>query len=129
MAQNNRFRDIDLDFTPLPLSGDIPVKVDNEAIKQSLRNLVQMNRGDKPYHPEISCNVRNLLFEPGNDITALRLQQEIERVVNEYEPRVQLSQVTVFLDGSGNGYNIAIRFNIRNQAEPINLTFALERVR
>ena len=58
-----RYSDLDLDFNPHPVSGDVPFKYDAEAVKRSVRNLVFMGIYEKPFHPEIRSEIRRLLFE------------------------------------------------------------------
>lgn len=124
-----RYRDLDLDFLMNPVTGDVSQKTDAEAIKRSLRNLVLLGRGDKPFHPEVSCGVRDLLFEPNTSITQIRMKQEIERIVRIYEPRVTVNRVIIREDSTGNGYDVVIRFNINNEVESVDLQLSLQRLR
>lgn len=124
-----RYKDISLSLTPNPVTGDVSRVVDDVAIQSSLIRLVQYGPGDKPFHPEISSRVRSMLFENINPVTAIRLQQEIERTIRNFEPRVRLSSVTTTLDNSGNGYNVTIEYTIRNQPEPKEFSFVLDRIR
>ena len=124
-----RYRDIDLSLTPHPITGDVSVVTDIEAVKTAIVNLVQLKRGDKPFHPEIGSGVRNLLFEPATSFTGVRISQEITRTINNYEPRASVRNVTAIPTADGDGYVVSIVFNIINRVEPINFTFALERLR
>ena len=54
----DRYRDLDLDFVPHPVTKDISIKTNDEAVKRSVRNLVLTNAYEKPFHPEISSDVR-----------------------------------------------------------------------
>ena len=58
-----RFIDLDLDFQSHPSTGDVGKRLDDEAIKRSVRNIVFTNTYDRPFHPEMSSGVRALLFE------------------------------------------------------------------
>ena len=81
MATNKRYSDLDLDLTPHPISGDISVKYDIEAVKRSVRNLVFMGIHEKPFHPEIRSEIRKLLFENFTPITAFEIEKEIEDII------------------------------------------------
>ena len=129
MTGNARFRDLDLDFMLHPISGDVVTKTDADAVKRSVRNLVLLSRGDKPFHSEISCGIRSLLFEPLGRLTAIRIQQQITNIIRDYEPRALLQDVSVRTDTSQNGYDITITFGIKNVLEPVRVSVALESLR
>ncbi len=124
----DRFKDIDLNFIAHPATGDISIKTNEEAIRRALRNLIQLRTGEKPFHPEIASGVRDLLFEPATPLTAIRIQNEIERVIRTYEPRVVLNNVRADLNTDGNSFSISISFNVKNVISPSRLSFSLERL-
>ena len=124
----DRFKDIDLNFIAHPATGDISTKTNEEAIRRALRNLIQLRTGEKPFHPEIASGVRDLLFEPATPLTAIRIQNEIERVIRTYEPRVVLNNVRADLNTDGNSFSISISFNVKNVISPSRLSFSLERL-
>jgi len=84
--------DLNLDFIAHPVSKDIVLKTDVEAIKRSVRNLIMTNRYERPFHPEIGSGVRGVLFELISPTTAVILQSEIRQVITNFEPRVDLLQ-------------------------------------
>jgi phage baseplate assembly protein W len=129
MSQARAYKDLDLDFTPHPVKKDINKKTGPNAIVQSLKNLIQTNHYEKPFHPEIGSNVRKMLFEPLDSITANILGREISDVINNFEPRVKLENVYVVENFDGNGFDVTIQFFLENVPEPINLVFFLERLR
>ena len=71
------YKDIDLDFGRNVVTNDVNKLTDVEAVKRSVRNLIQTNHFERPFHPEICGNVRALLFEPVTPFTALNLQRKI----------------------------------------------------
>jgi phage baseplate assembly protein W len=105
-------------FTKHPTSKDVSKVTDVQAIKRAVRNLVLLNRGEKPFHPEIGGNVHGSLFENFTPIAEIELQAAIESTLSIYEPRVILEQVKVN-DDSGysldqNKLGITISFSIAN---------------
>jgi phage baseplate assembly protein W len=88
-----------------------------------------MNHYDKPFHPEIGGNVRKMLFENIDPVTANILAKEIKIVINNFEPRVAVQNVYVNENYDENGFDITIEFTIKNTAEPISVSFFLERLR
>ena len=124
------YKDIDLDFGRNTVTNDINKLSDVEAVKRSVRNLVQLNHYEKPFHPEIGSNIRATLFENMSPITASVLTRQIEDVIRDFEPRVQLSRVDAFTNLDGNRYEVRIEFFILNApTELIVLDTILERVR
>jgi len=104
-------------------------KVGVNAIMQSLTNLILLNHYEKPFHPEIGSNVRKMLFEPIDPVVAQILAKEITDVITNFEPRVDLQNVYVVENTDGNGFDVTIEFFMSNVAEPITVTFFLERLR
>ena len=89
--QSRKFKDIDLNFTRHPVSNDIGTLEDAIAIKRSVRNLIQTNYYERPFHPELGCGVRQLLFENYTPMTSIFLKRKIEEVLQNYEPRISLT--------------------------------------
>lgn len=123
------YKDLDLAFIPHPIRKDVNKKTGYNAIIQSVKNLVLLAHYEKPFHPEIGANVRKMLFEPLDPITANIIAKEIEDVIINFEPRVDLSSVEVIEDESGNGYNVTVTFFLVNLEDPIQTTIFLERLR
>jgi phage baseplate assembly protein W len=139
-----QYKDLDLFFTRKKLSaknsdGDVTVSgaksdinkvTDITAVKRSIRNLVLTNHYEKPFHPEIGCGVRELLFELMTPITAHLLTRKVEDVITEYEPRAQLVGVKATPDLDRNAYELTIEFYVLNApTELVDLTVLLERLR
>lgn len=123
------YKDLDLAFTKHPIRKDVNKKTGYNAVIQSVKNLVLLAHYEKPFHPEIGANVRKMLFEPLDPITANIIAKEIEDVIINFEPRVDLSSVEVIEDESGNGYNVTVTFFLVNLEDPIQTTIFLERLR
>ena len=130
MAQESRiYKDLDLNFVPHPVKKDVNKKVGVNAIMQSLTSLILLNHYEKPFHPEIGSNVRKMLFEPIDPVVAKILAKEITDVITNFEPRVDLQNVYVVENTDSNGFDVTIEFFMSNVAEPITVTFFLERLR
>lgn len=124
-----RFSDLDLDFVANPITGDISRKLDEEAVKRAVRNLIQLNRYEKPFHPEIDPGVRALLFELITPATAVLLQRRITETLNHYEPRIELLAVGVVDMHEQNLYDVVIEFRVVNRDESIVVNLSLTRLR
>ena len=131
MAQTLKkiYSDIDFSFTRTPGRNDIAVSYDEMAVVRSVRNLLLTKNYEKLFQPAIGSRVNQLLFEPLSPITAGTLKLEIEKVINNYEPRAQIDIVTVVEDPDNNAYRVAIQFYIGNNVQPTAINLILERTR
>lgn len=123
------YSDLDLDFFANPITGDIQKNLDAKAIAGSIGNILQTSHYEKPFYPEFGCNLKRYLFEPIDDITTGNIREEITRAIKNFERRVDLSDVVVQPDYDQNGYTISITFFIRNDPDPVTISFFLERIR
>ena len=123
------YKDLDLDFGRNTVTNDVNKLTDAEAVKRSVRNLINTNHFERPFHPEIGGNVRALLFENMTPLTALNLQRKIEEVLNNFEPRAKITQILADPDIDRNGYRIEIKFYVIGVQNPITVETFLERLR
>ena len=112
------YKDLNMFFTKHPTSKDVSKVTDIQAIKRAVRNLVLLNQGEKPFHPEIGGNVHGSLFENFTPLTEIELQVAIEGTLNRWEPRVIVEEVKVNDDDGysldQNKLGITISFSIVN---------------
>tara|TARA_B100000073_G_scaffold295068_1_gene259266 strand:+ start:7788 stop:8129 length:342 start_codon:yes stop_codon:yes gene_type:complete len=102
--------------------------VSNEnAIKQSVRNLVMTQFGERPFQFDIGSRVRGLLFEPFDVFTAEDLRDEIENTIERLEPRVEVVNVDVNLSESEDELDVSIEYRIVGEELVQNIEFLLER--
>ena len=119
-AQNNisrnvrQYSDLDLFFGKKTVGSDVNKVTDVQAVKRSLRNLINLNTFEKPFHPEISGGVRELLFEHMNPMTSVVIARKIEDVINNFEPRCRLVSVRAIPDYDKNAYNVSVEFYVVN---------------
>ena len=128
-TNTRRWYDLDLDFTAHPVTKDIVLKKDVEAVKRSVRNLVLTNPHERPFHPEIGSGITGILFENVSPTTAVVLQSEIRQVITNFEPRVRLIDISVLGDIDKNGYYVTINFQVINIPNPVTIELFLERLR
>ncbi len=121
--------DLDLDFVMNPTTGDVNIKSGTEAIKRSVRNLVFTNYYERKFQSQIGSDVSALLFENATPLTAVYLKDAISAVINNFETRVQLQDVTVKEDIDNNAYNVTLSYIILNRNLPVVSTLFLERIR
>ena len=123
------YTDFDFAFLRHPNTHDITIVKDIDAVKQSVKNLIQTARGERPFNPTLGSNVRALLFEPADDFTEFDLQEEIESTIKNHEPRVVLTNVDVTLEPDNNRFKVSIEFKMVTSLASATSEFYLERIR
>jgi phage baseplate assembly protein W len=126
---NNRYSDLDFSFTKHPITKDIVLSYDEQAIIRAVRNLLLTNHYEVPFNSQIGSNVRRMLFEPISPLLASILKREIEDTIRNYESRVQLQSVDVIVLPDEDFYRVNVSFYMVNSTEPISINFILERLR
>jgi len=124
-----QFKDLDLNFTIHPLKKDLNKHLDATAVINAIKNLVLTSHYEKPFNPDYGSNVRKLLFENLDIITASAIEREIKQTIESFEPRVRIIGLTVIPDVENNGFSVRMEFSIVNQTNPVSISFLLERTR
>ena len=125
-----QYTDLDLFFGKKTSNNDVSEVTDVQAVKRSIRNLVLLNTYEKPFHPEISSGVRDMLFELMTPVSAAILARKIQDVIENFEPRARLVGVRSIPDYDRNSYSVSIEFYVVNTpTELVDLTIFLERLR
>lgn len=125
----NNFIDLDINFDRNPLSSDVSLRKDEEAIKRSIRNLMLFRKNEKPFHPEIYSGIPDMLFELIDPIMVIELKSRISDMITKYEPRVSGAIVDIVSILDKNEIRITIHFTIRNVQTLFSTTVALQRLR
>jgi len=123
------FSDLDLDFSRNPVTHDISKIEDVDAVKRSVKNLIQTNFYERPFRPELGSGVRQMLFEPFMPLTKTFLKRKIEEVLANYEPRAKVEQVAIDDEPDKNRIKATIYFYVINSDEPVVVSTFLERLR
>lgn len=124
-----QFTDFNLLFGINPFSKDLQLKVDEEAIKASVKNLIQTRNFERPFHPEIGCQIYSLLFENFDPVNVEIMKRTITNVITAFEPRVQLLNIRLKEDVDNNQVVATIEFKIINREIPVTISTAISRVR
>lgn len=131
MAQRatRTFSDINLLFNKHPITSDVVRRVNDEAIKGSLRNLISTKHFEKLFHPEIGCQIHSLLFENFDPVTIEVMKKTISETVRQFEPRVRLLDINIVDESNSNGVNVTINYKIINSERSFSLSTTITRVR
>lgn len=123
------YADLDLDFGYHPLNFDVSMKFNEYAIARSIRNIVQTNRYERAFHPELGGGIRELLFEPADVITADALETRIKLLILDQEPRCKNVSVQVALSKDESAFDCTVYFTAINNTTPTSIVLYLKRVR
>jgi phage baseplate assembly protein W len=126
---NVNYKDLDLDFGRNVVTNDVNKLTNIEAVKRSVRNLINTSHFERPFHPEIGSDVRALLFENMTPLTALNLQRKVQEVLVNFEPRIRLVQIYATPDYDGNSYQLSVYFYVIGTTELVTVQTFLERLR
>lgn len=122
------FKDISFNFTKNPITNDIVVLKNEEAIKQSVKNLILTKLNERPFNPLLGTNTTTYLFEMGTDVSSNALIDEIETVLLNYESRISLERIDVDVPEDSNEYEVYIEYLIVGAPPEVqNLSFILVR--
>ena len=121
--------DLDLDFTRHPVTNDVVKITDVEAVKRSVKNLINTQFYERPFHPELGCGVRDMLFENYTPMTGIFMRRKIEEVLRNYEPRANLTSIQVNEQMDRNAIDVVVNFYVLNLPNPVSVTTTLQRIR
>ncbi len=106
------FKDISFSFKRHPVTNDVTVLKNEDAIKKSVQNLVRTHVGERFFNELLGSSIENSLFElVGEDIGA-SLEEEIDTLIENFEPRVRTTKIDVNTEQDYNGLYITIKYNI-----------------
>ena len=125
------FKDINLSFEPHPVTKDLTVLRNENAIKRSVRNIVQTIPTERFFNSILGSDVRNLLFDNFVDFgTASAIEDQIKIAIQNFEPRVDNLQVNVDPRPDQNEFEVNILFDIIGQEFPAqSFSFILQAAR
>ena len=124
------FKDISLSFEPHPITKDLPVLKNANAIRRSVRNLVQTIPGERFFNPILGSSVYDSLFDLMDFGTSNLIEQEIITTLRNFEPRVNNVRVRVSARADQNNFDVTIFFDIVGAALPSQeFSFILEATR
>lgn len=126
-------RELYADFTKdlflNPVSFDIIRKQNEEAIKESIKNLIMTNKGERLFQPNLGCDIRRLLFENFIPATIKIAEETIKETIQKYEPRAELLDVSVIGYPDQNSVQINIAFATILAEDPVNFSVIIDRIR
>ena len=123
------YSDLPMSFAINPVSNDVARKINEESVKESIKNLILTDKGERLFQPNVGCNVRSQLFENYTQQTVDIMKDMVRATINNYEPRCEIISIDISGEIDANEMTITITFAIINTTEPVTLSVVLNRIR
>jgi phage baseplate assembly protein W len=123
------YRDLHKDMTKSPVNDDLAVKIDEEAVKESIKNLILTDKGERLMQPLLGGSIRAMLFDNNSPATLKLIQEQVRETIEQYEPRATIIDVQVTSQIDDNVVRVTIFFYVNNVEQPISVSVLLERIR
>ena len=112
------FKDINLSFKRHPVTNDVVVIRDEDAIKRSVKNIIFTILGEKPFEPNFGSVINESLFDLNTSLNEIRVSDEIRSSLLIYEPRISNVDVTVTVAPDTNEMNCTVQYDITGIPAP-----------
>ncbi len=123
---SRKFKDLSMSFKTNPLNDDLIGLKNTNAIARSLKNIVFTQPGEKFFNPDFGSRISESLFENVDDVSALAIEDEIRSSIINFEPRVNLLDVSVNPNPDDNEMNVVIQYEVTGiDVPPQQLEFVL----
>ena len=123
---SRNFKDLSMSFKTNPLNDDLIGLKNTSAIARSLKNIVFTQPGEKFFNPDFGSRITESLFENVDDVSALAIEDEIRSSIINFEPRVNLLDVSVNPNPDDNEMNVVIQYEVTGiDVPPQQLEFVL----
>jgi phage baseplate assembly protein W len=123
------YSDLDLTFNRVPVTNDVALRYNDQAVIASVRNLLLTNFYERPFQPNLGSNINAILFEQADVITSNILENEIKNVISNFEPRIKINFINIQPSPDENSFNLTMSFFIGNNTTPTNVNMLLQRSR
>jgi phage baseplate assembly protein W len=128
-TKSRTYKDIDCSFEKKLTSGDIYKKTDADAVKQSVRNLLLTNKGEKPFQPYFGSRLQRLMFSLDMETDESDVEDIVREAIKNYEPRATVLKVKANFSPDYNSANVTVFLRIRNTMQDVSVTVTIARVR
>ena len=131
MPETNQviYSDFDNQFITNPITKSLNKKVNRDAVKQSVKNLILTDFGERLFDADIGCSIRGYLFDPFTAYLQDQIKEAVFNTIRNYEPRANVIDCLVEDRIDLNAISITVAFEVNNDAEAVVLDVILERVR
>lgn len=129
LSQREIYSDITKDMVKSPINRDVMKKANDAAVKEALKNLLMTRKGERLFHPEIGCGLKDMIFDILTPDKVVLIKELIKETIENHEPRVNVIDIDVLPDIDSGKINITLVFNVINIETPVTYTITVERIR
>jgi phage baseplate assembly protein W len=129
IARQATYKDLDFTFKQNPNTNDVGIKKNNDAVKQSVLNILRTNHGERPFNWNFGANLRAYLFENMTHITAANISTSVNMALRNWEPRIEVLNTNVQASAGENEVMITVTGRVKSSNEIIDITTTIERIR
>ena len=108
------YKDISADFDANAITGDIDPVKDAISVKRGITNILLTSMFERLFQPELGSNLKDVLFEPIDEITTARIEREVRSAIDAWEKRAEVLNVFVDPDEDYNRYKVSVTFRPLN---------------
>ncbi len=129
IARQETYKDVDFSFKQNPNTNDIGIKKNNNAVIQSVLNILQTNHGERPFNYNFGANLRSYLFENMTNITAAQMSTSINTALKNSEPRIEVLNTNIQANADSNEVRITVTGRVISSNEILDVSTSIERLR
>ena len=118
VAPSKTFKDINLSFKRHPVTNDVIVLRNEDAIKRSVHNIILTIVGEKPFINEFGTQINASMFELNTSLSHIAIKKQVISSLQIYEPRVEIDDVTIVVDGDNNSMSARVAYTIIGISAP-----------
>ena len=118
LKRSKTFRDINLSFKKHPVTNDLVVIKDEDAIKRSVHNIIKTIINEKPFIKDFGTQINDSMFELDTSLNSIAIEKQIVSSLNIFEPRINVDLVEVDVDGANNAMSAKIQYSIIGLNKP-----------
>jgi phage baseplate assembly protein W len=126
LTKTQNYTDLPFFISSNPFTRDISMINGIASIRQSLKNIVMCNNGERSFDYLFGCSLYSALFENFTYEMMIDVQSKIANNISVYEPRVGINDIRVLNNETEGAISIVIDFHIpeinKNDIIQINLT-------
>lgn len=123
------YSDFTSDFSLIPGRSDLSRRLNENAVRESIKNIVLTNRFEKPFQPTFGCSIRDMLFENATPTTINVAKSRILEALRSYESRAEFIDVEISGNINTNYIEVSIIFRTINADAPSTLRLRVDRIR
>jgi uncharacterized protein len=109
--------------------GGLALSHEDEDVREAIQVILGTAPGERPMRPEFGCGIHDYVFESVDAYLVGRLEQEVRRALDRWEPRIDVVSVDLSLEPSRAGAGpdevvvIDISYRLRATSDVRNLVY------